>query len=74
MISWRGPSPHRCALATQFFPKKCRSFRERWQRLSDLTGPRFEPETRATEKYVLPRRPIETSGAQLEYFLFAIKL
>ena len=46
-MSWRGPSPRHCARATQL-----RTFEEMSQRwrvvgntVSDLTGPRFEPQT-----------------------------
>ena len=45
VTSWRGPSPRHCARATQLLSKKCRSSGEPLATLSDLTGPRFEPQT-----------------------------
>ena len=58
VTSWRGPSPRHCARATQLLSKK---MSQRWRAVgntvSDLTGPRFEPQTSRSRDERVTARP-----------------
>ena len=58
VTSWRGPSPRHCARATQLLSKKCRNGGEPLATVSDLTGPRFEPQTSRSRDERVTARPI----------------
>ena len=58
VTSWRGPSPRHCAWVTQLLSKKCRSGGEPLATLvSNLTGPRFEPQTYRSRDERVTARP-----------------
>ena len=56
VTSWRGPSPPHCARATQLL-----SMSQRWRAVgntvSDLTGPRFKPQTSRSRDERVTARP-----------------
>ena len=63
VTSLRSPSPRHCSRATQLLSKK---MSQRWQTVgstvSDLTGPRFEPQTLAPWTKALPLDQLAASA------------
>ena len=68
VTSLRGPSPHHCAQATQLLSKKCRSGGEPLATLSNLTGPRFKPQTSRSRDERVTARP---TGRLIDYIYIA---
>ena len=59
VTSWRGPSPRQCARATQLrtFEEMSQRWRAVGSTVSDLTGPRFEPQTSRSRDECVTARP-----------------
>ena len=57
VTSWRGPSPRHCACNTALFEKMSKRWRAVGNTVSELTGPRFKPQTSHSRDERVTARP-----------------